>query len=173
MAKLSFTKLGIKKLEDSIVHYEYNGCDIEIKTYLPVEEKLALIGRAINESADNNRFFNLMKFEVHMFLEIIEAYTNLTFTDKQKEDKAKLYDMLNSTGLLGGITASIPEFSFLMERGIAIAKSIYEQMNSIYGIMENVATDYKDVGVETEQIQKALADPNNLTFLKDVMTKLG
>ena len=42
MAKLAFTKLGLKpNNEISIV--EFNGQTIEVKQYLPVEEKLELI----------------------------------------------------------------------------------------------------------------------------------
>ena len=46
-------------------------------------------------------------------------------------------------------------------------------MNSVYGIMENIANDYSEVGAQAEDIQKKIADPNNLTLLKDVMSKLG
>ena len=33
------------------------------------------------------------------------AYTNINFTEKQKEDPTKLYDMLISSGLVAGINA--------------------------------------------------------------------
>jgi hypothetical protein len=54
-----------------------------------------------------------------------------------------------------------------------VAESMYAQMNSVYGIMENIAQDYANVGAEAADIEQKIANPNNLTFLKDVMNKLG
>ena len=39
MAKVSFTKLGLK-LNQDVNNVEYNGQNIEIKQYLPVNDKL-------------------------------------------------------------------------------------------------------------------------------------
>ena len=43
---------------------------------------------------DNNNFANPVKLNVFLRLEIIFNYTNISFTDKQKEDLVKLYDIL-------------------------------------------------------------------------------
>jgi len=51
MAKLSFTKLGLKVNQD-IKTIEYNGQNIEIKQYLPIQDKLKLIGDVIMYSAE-------------------------------------------------------------------------------------------------------------------------
>ena len=50
---------------------------------------------------------------------------------------------------------------------------IYEFKNSAMGILETVSTDYNDLNLDAQNIQKALGNPENLTLLKDVMTKLG
>jgi hypothetical protein len=44
-----------------------------------------------------------------MTLEVVYAYTNLSFTDKMKEDPFKLYDILVSTGIFADITNIICE----------------------------------------------------------------
>jgi hypothetical protein len=54
----------------------------------------------INNSADDNNFANPVKTRVFTMLEIMYAYTNINFTEKQKEDPAKLYDILLSSGLI-------------------------------------------------------------------------
>ena len=49
MAKIAFTKLGLKvDKENEIINW--NDQEIEIKQYLPVNEKLELISRIINNS---------------------------------------------------------------------------------------------------------------------------
>ena len=42
MAKIGFTKLGLKP-NNEIVNIKFNEQNIEVKQYLPVEEKLELI----------------------------------------------------------------------------------------------------------------------------------
>ena len=50
MAKVSFTKLKCK-IDDSVKQVELNDeISIEVKQYLPVQEKLALIGRVIMQA---------------------------------------------------------------------------------------------------------------------------
>lgn len=175
MAKVAFSKLGIKKVNDKVKNITFNDIEIEVKQYLPIQDKLIIIGNAINNAADNNRFANPIKIDMYLALEIIMAYTDLSFTDKQKEDMPKLYDLFVSSGLLNEIYTAIPEaeLNMLHRDSVRIAESMYNQMNSVYGIMENIANDYSEVGAQAEDIQKKIADPNNITLLKNVMSKLG
>ena len=46
MAKLTFSKLALKK-QDEIKIVKYNEHEIEVKQYLPVNDKLDLIARVI------------------------------------------------------------------------------------------------------------------------------
>ena len=70
MAKVSFTKLGLK-INQEIKNIEFNGQNIEIKQYLPVNEKLKLIGNVINSSAEEENFINSLKVEVFTLLEML------------------------------------------------------------------------------------------------------
>ena len=47
MAKVSFTKLGLKINQD-VVYLDFNEQSIEIKQYLPVNDKLELISNVVN-----------------------------------------------------------------------------------------------------------------------------
>lgn len=174
MAKVSLTKLGLKVNQD-IKIVDFNEQDIEVKQYLPVNEKLELISNIINLSADDNNFANPVKVSVFTTLEIMYAYTNINFTDKQKEDPTKLYDMLISTGLVKKIINSIPEEEY-HEILCGVSDSIdavYAFRNSIVGILDRISQDYSALNLDALDIQQKLADPNNLAFLKQVMGKLG
>ena len=175
MAKVAFSKLGIKKINDKVENIIFNDIEIEVKQYLPIQDKLNIIGNAINNAADNNRFANPIKIDMYLALEIVFAYTDINFTDKQKEDAPKLYDLFVSSGLLNEIYAAIPksELDMLHYNVVRIAELMYNQMNSVYGIMENIANDYSEVGAQAADIEQKISNPNNLTFLKDVMNKLG
>lgn len=174
MAKISFTKLGIKK-NTNIINLNWNDQVIEIKEYLPVEEKSALIDRIINQSLDDNNFANPMRVRVNAALEIVFAYTNINFTDKQKEDRLALYDLLAGSGVLKTIYDALPssEYSILDNTVWETIEEIYKYRNSVLGIIEAVNQDYSNLNLDAENIQKNLADPENLTLLKDIVTKLG
>lgn len=174
MAKVSFTKLGLKINQD-IKTIEFNGQAIEVKQYLPVNEKLELISNVINLAHDENNFANPVKISIFTTLEMMYAYTNINFTDKQKEDPTKLYDMLISSGLVTEVTNAIPEAeSYELIRGVSDSiDAIYTYRNSVLGIMESISADYSNLNLDASEIQKKLSDPNNMAFLKDVLTKLG
>ena len=174
MAKVSFSKLGLKVNQD-VKNIVFNDQTIEVKQYLPINDKLELIGNVINLSADDNNFANPMKVDLFTTLEIIYAYTNINFTDKQKEDFLKLYDSILSSGLADIIFDAIPEGE-MNQLLIAIEKSVkavYDYKNSALGIMESISADYSNLDLDASAIQEKIADPDNMSFLKDVMTKLG
>lgn len=174
MAKLAFTKLGLKANTD-IETFEFNEQTIEVKQYLPVNDKLALISEVINNSADENNFANPVKVEVYATVAIIEAYTNITFTDKQKEDITKLYDKLVSSELYQAILHKIPveEINSLFDALRSSIDAVYNYRNSVMGILENISTDYSNLDLDASAIQAKLADPENMALLKGILTKLG
>ena len=174
MAKIAFTKLGLKvDKENEIINW--NDQEIEIKQYLPVNEKLELISRIINNSAEDMKFYNVGKIEIFTTLEIIFAYTNINFTDKQKEDVCKLYDLFMSSDLMDEIFAHIPEseLDWISDTVKDTIESIYSYQNSVMGILDSINQDYSNLNLDASEIQKMIADPENLELLKSIMTRLG
>ena len=174
MAKLSFNKLGLTKNQD-IVNITFNDQVIEIKQYLPVNDKLQLISNVINQSANDNNIAKPIKVSIFTVLEMIDFYTNSSFTEKQKEDPSKLYDLIISNNLAKTITGAIPqvELDELMSGIKDSVEAIYKYKNSAMGIMEAISTDYSNLDFNASEIQSKLADPENMNFLKDVLSKLG
>jgi hypothetical protein len=134
MAKVAFSKLGLKVNSD-VKTIEFNGQNIEIKQYLSVDEKLELIADVINFSADENNFANPVKVKVYTAINIIEFYTNITFTDKQKENVAKLYDLLISTSFYDMIMQNIPETEIRY-----LVNAIEITIDAVYPIVDFVGT---------------------------------
>lgn len=174
MAKVAFSKLKLVKKND-IVKVQYGEQEIEVLQYLPVNEKLALISRVINNTIDENNFSNPVKVEVIGSLEIIYAYTNLSFTEKQKETPDKLYDLLEQNGVINLIISAIPadEYKFLIDGINDSIEAIYAYHNSIAGMLESLSKDYNNLNFDATDIQQKIADPNNLSLLKDILTKMG
>lgn len=183
MAKIAFSKLGLKK-NTEVKIIKWNDQEIEVKQYLPIEEKLDLVAKILNQSIDDNGYYNVARVQIFKILEIVFAYTNISFTDKQKEDVYKLYDLITGSGLwhelyhyedCGKDIGAIPEDEYdeihwWVEEMIG---NIYKYKNSALGIMENISKDYSNLNLEATDLHDKIADPNNLTLLKDVITKLG
>lgn len=174
MAKIGFTKLSLKR-KNEVKIITINNNQIEIKQYLPVNEKLDLIARVINGAHDQNNFPNPIKIEVIGTLEMIMAYTNISFTEKQKEDIPKLYDLLEENGVIKDIISQIPEdeYNFIIDGINKTVDAVYTYNNSVLGILEAVSKDYSNLDFDATQIQKKMADPENLKLVRDVLTKLG
>jgi hypothetical protein len=51
--------------------------------------------------------------------------------------------------------------------------AVYNYRNSVMGVLDVVQSDYNNMNLDAQAVQTSIADPNNLTLLKDVMTKLG
>lgn len=179
MAKVPFSKLDMKiNSRDFVMCHENAKGEVvqyEVKNYLPIKEKMDLVSRIINQSTDDNGFYNPMRVKLYTTLEMVYAYTNLTFTPKQKEDPFKLYDLLVSSGLYDAITSHIcnEDLEELEESIWETIKSIYSYRNSAMGILENISADYNNLNLDATEIQNKLADPNNMALLKDILTKLG
>ena len=179
MAKVPFSKLQAK-VDGGVTQNFY--CNLageevyyEVKYYLPLMEKLELVSRIINNSVDDNGFYNPMRVKLYMTLEVVYAYTNLSFTEKMKEDPFKLYDILVSTGIFKDIIDVIRENDWkeIQENTWSTIKNIYDYKNSVMGILEAVSIDYNGLNLDASEIQKKLADPENMELLKSVLTKLG
>ena len=174
MAKLAFTKLGLKP-NNEVVNIYFNDQTIEVKQYLSTDKKLDIITNVLELSHDQNNFSNPVKVSVYTAIEIIDKYTNINFTEKQKEDVLKLYDLLNGNGLIAAVVNAIPEAEYkeLLTGIHDTIESVYKFQNSVLGILDSISKDYSNLSLDAESIQKALGDPENLTLLKDIMTKLG
>lgn len=179
MAKVPFSKLQAKVDGGATQNFYYNlaGEEVyyEVKHYLPFKEKLELVSNIINQSIDDNGFYNPMRVKLYMVLEIVYAYTNLSFTDKMKEDPFKLYDILVSTGIFTDIIEVIREKDWkeIQENVWSTIENIYKYKNSVMGILDTITTDYSNLNLDASEIQKKLADPDNMALLRDVLSKLG
>ena len=173
MAKVSFTKLGLKKREE-IKNITINDQVIDVKQYLPISDKINIITNVIENSADDNNFANPVKVEVFANLEIMYAYTNISFTDKQKEDPTKLYDLLEENGVIAEVIAAIPENEYTLLLGWIdeTIEAFYTYRNSVLGILDTISADYSNLSLDATNLQKQIADPENLKLLKSIMSKL-
>ena len=176
MAKVSFSKLGLSK-NTKVKNFEYNGQNIEVKQYLPINDKATLVAQILScvLNNDENRFANPLQIEVFTVLTIIEKYTNINFTEKQKENPDKLYDLIIGSGLWDLIenNLDVKDYGLLLKYIREAIDAYYKYHNSVFGILDSINKDYNTMNLDATEIQKKLADPENMALLRDILAKLG
>lgn len=173
--KVGLTKLGLKK-NTNLVTIEWNSQIIEIKEYLSIQEKLDLIGRIVNQSFDDNNFVNPARLKIFTTLELLYTYTNINFTDKQKENFLELYDLFISSGLWDEICKKLyefGEFQIISDTAQAVINELYKYKDSALGILQAVSQDYSDLDLDADKIKEKIANKENVEFLKEVIDKMG
>ena len=179
MAKVPFSKLQacVNTCDCKTFYYNKAGEEVyyEIKRYLPIKDKIELVQNVINQSVDENGFYNPMRVDLFLTLEFVYAYTNLSFTDKMKEDPFKLYDLLVSTGIILDVINGTDEKEYIKVRDDVYntIKNIYDYKNSVMGILDTLKSDYSNLNFDASAIQEKLADPENMELLKGILAKLG
>lgn len=171
MAKIPFTKLGLK-ISDEVKVTEFNGQSIEVKQYLSIKDKLDLVSITLQQCGGEN-FFNPMEMDVYFHINMVLMYTNINFTEKQKEDKLKLYDLLESNGIFNLVISNIPENEYqnLVETIEKCAKSIETYSNSFIGSLATMESNVGDGGDKVKEIIGLVQDDDNLALLKEIITK--
>ena len=171
MNKISYTNLKLKVNTD-VNTFDFNGNQIEVLKYLPLEDKYDLINLAL-QSAREEIIYNPIKLEAYFHLYIVMMYTNINFTEKQKEDKVKLYDTLKSNGLIDQVLMNMEEdeYNFLCDSLNQQEEDTLQYQNTIAGVVNNII---ENLPVRAEEMQKIVDNfdaskfENVLNFAKAV-----
>lgn len=168
MAKISFTKLNKIK---SIPAKTITIADVEVVVaqYLPLEEKLNLIQSVIEQSGNGEEgFYNIVKLRTYYAIEMIRAYTNISFTEKQLEDTPKLYDAIVMNKIWEQVCEAIPddELSYIWDNIRKLAREITDYNHSALGVLKAVKQDYGDEAFSLDKINEMLTKMQNPEEMK-------
>lgn len=110
MAKVSYANMKLK-MNESVKEVQLGETKIEVKQYLPVEEKYSFLNIVLQNSLEND-IYHPVKVDMYFHLYLVYLYTNINFTDKQKEDESKLFDVLLTNGIIEGVIATMPKAEY-------------------------------------------------------------
>ena len=141
MAKVTFASLKLKVNTD-VKTFNWEDKEIEVNQYLPISDKNDLIAIAMQKSKMNN-IYNPVLVDMYFHLHIIYMYTNLTFTDKQREDEMKLYDLLQSSGLLNKVIENMneEEYEDLWNKIEEYMVDDFKYTTTAAGLIQSIITD--------------------------------
>ena len=174
MAKVSLTKLNkIKSLDP--IDIKIGEETISVVQYLPLEKKLTIMQNIIEQAGNNEEgFYNIVKLTVFYTIEMLRAYTNISFTEKQLEDPQKLYDIIVLNKIWDTVKQSIPEdeVNYLWENTCTLAREITNYNHSALGILNLLSNDYDNLSLDTTDMANKLSNVDNLKMLREILTKL-
>ena len=174
MAKVNLTKLNkIKSLDP--IDIKIGEETISVVQYLPLEKKLTIMQNIIEQAGNNEEgFYNIVKLTVFYTIEMLRAYTNISFTEKQLEDPQKLYDIIVLNKIWDTVKQSIPEdeVNYIWENTCALAREITEYNHSALGILKLMSDDYENLNFDVQEITEKLSDRTNLDLVRNLLTKL-
>lgn len=175
MAKIAFSKLNkIKSLP--VVEISIDDQKVLVEQYLPLEEKVNLITSVIEQSGNGEEgFFNIVKLEAYYIIEMIRAYTNISFTEKQLEDTTKLYDAIRLNDIWSAVANAIPgaEREYIWSNIMALAREITTYNNSVLGVLKAISNDRDNLNFDVTELMNQIKDPQALTLLKSMVDMTG
>lgn len=138
MAKITYASLKLKTNTD-VKTVDFNGKNIEVLQYLPIEDKYDLVNITLQEAKEHG-VYHPVKLDALFHLNLVYMYTNLTFTDKQRENEMELYDALQSSGLIDLVVSAINEneYNTLIEYLEVLQSDYLDYNNSFNGIIQNL-----------------------------------
>ena len=94
--KVSYANMKLK-VNTEVKTFDFGGQEVEVLQYLPAQDKYDLLMVTLQKSLENGAY-NEFKLNLYFELNLVYMYTNISFTEKQREDEFKLYDTLKSNG---------------------------------------------------------------------------
>lgn len=171
--KFSDLKSELRKCDQSYT-LNIGKYTIEIKEELTIQEQIEFAEYLFNKLlSEDDKYFNKIKFEYYKVLAYYKFFTSIDISDYTDEELHEVYNIINTSGELKGLNTENIFFNCICREVEDMLKDYYNYKNSIYGILEAISTDYENLNLDMSTLKENMIDKDNLTLLKDVVTKLG
>ena len=175
--KTTFTKLGLKAKKVATSCQINDNISLEIRQYLPIDEKANLIQFIVNHALDQmTGCFSPVRVEVYFSIAVCRWYAGITFTDKQMVEVSKTYDLLEENGVIDKIISVIPEneINFMNELVNDTIDDIARYNSSAAGIIQAMSANADGLDNQITEILDKVKNGENmetLSVIKDVVGK--
>lgn len=141
MSKISYANMKLK-VDQSVSTFDFNGNEIEVLNYLPIEDKYTLVMLTLKQ-AEEDGIYNPIKLQLCFHLNLVFMYTNVSFTDKQKENVTKLYDTLECNGFINKFIDNMQEseYNFLFKMIQDTIKGMEKYRTSAAAVLQSIIND--------------------------------
>ena len=167
--KISYANMKLK-VNTSVKTFDFKGQKVEVLQYLPAQDKYDLLMITLQKSLENG-MYNEFKLNLYFELNLVYMYTNISFTEKQREDEFKLYDTLKSNGFYEQFFKVIneDEYNELFEQLNNIKKTSFKNRISVGSVISQLIDDLPANAEAAAKIVENF-DPNQFKSVIDFAT---
>jgi dTDP-D-glucose 4,6-dehydratase len=156
MATLQFADLGLTNKAPQPKTIKYNETEIQVRQWLPIADKAAIIEVTLQEAREGN-IYSPLKLEMYFVLNMVYKYSDILFSQEDRDNADETFDKLNTSGLMSAILEAIPQtekdyiYNFIIE-----TKEVKERNNgSFLGALQSIIEVWPEA---TEKAMEALKD---------------
>lgn len=141
MAEIKYSDLKLEK-NNGIKIFKWKDKDVEIKTYLSIDDKYDIVMITLQKAFEEG-IYNPIKLDMYFHLNLVYMFTNLVFTDKEREDESKLYDEMKSSGFLNKFLENIDpkEYAEMQELVDEIAEARVQYNSTTASVVRKFIDD--------------------------------
>ena len=144
-----------------------------VKQYLPAEDKNAILEIAM-QTADQGTILNTFALDAIFHTYLVFMYTDIEFSDEEKEDLFNLYDILEENNIIDAVVAAIPkeEYQDLKDYLLEMVENYLTYRNSARALVEQFSMFAPQVAGNLAEVSKNI-DIDKLTQIVNLADKTG
>jgi len=151
MDKVEYNSLGLKRLEDTI-SFTWNNINIKVKKYFPISDIYDVIMITLQKSYEDG-IYNPIKLDEYLILNLVYMFSNIEFSEEDREDEDKLFDELQSSGFIDKFLSVVDKRTYddLCNTIDTLVSKKESYANTFAGTIKKLI---EDMSINSEEIQK-------------------
>lgn len=171
---INFKDLNLETKIETVSVKVNNATDLQVRTYLPIIEKAALLEYVVNHAIDQETGrFSPIRVELFYSLAVAHWYADIIFEDDVKALEA--YDALETNGIFDAIAGAIPEdeVQFLTDMVDSTVKDIADFNSSLAGIIQTASRDAEGLNGTITDILEKIENKQGIENLSEIKNVVG
>ena len=147
-----------------------NEQEVVVKTYLSISDKIDLIQIAL-QKAQEDGIYNDIKLDAYFHLNIVYLYTDIEFSEEDKEDEMKLYDILQANNVILNVIGAMgeDEYNGLFEYLEVMKQEKLDYSNTAAAVLRSIIQDLPKNAAAAKEIVDSF-DPSKYQAVADFAT---
>ncbi len=129
-------------IKDKVKTFDFNNQKVQVKQYLPTRDKYDLVMITLQKAKEDG-LYNPLKIDMYFHLHLVYMYTDIQFTDEDREVEEVLYDKLVQSGFMNVFLANMDddEYNTLNVYINSLVKDNMKYRNSAAAVLQSLITD--------------------------------
>lgn len=173
---IDFADLGLQMPEDKLAQFNIGDKTIQVRQYLPIDEKADLIKYVVDWALDNSTgCFSPIRLDVFFSLALCRWYAGIACHFDQNVSFSQMYDILEQNGILDQVVAKIPddEYDMLYNLMMETVKDIARYNNSAAGIIQSMSANAAGLDTQVTEILEKIKNGEGLETLSAIKDVVG